>query len=56
MKTAHMNRTSFMNAPIVSLPNAATRRQVFHKILDILLISASGAGIGAMVLLLLALA
>lgn len=55
MKTAHMNHARFMNAPIVRVPNAASRRQVFHKILDTLLICASGAGIGATALLLLAL-
>ena len=36
-------------------PNAATRSEVLHKLLDAVLLAASGAAIGAMVLLLLAL-
>jgi hypothetical protein len=41
--------------PAVPYPNAATRREVLHKILDTLLVAASGMGIGAMLLLLLVL-
>ena len=36
----------------VPYPNAATRRQVFHKVLDTLLIGASGMGIAAILLFL----
>ena len=36
-------------------PNAATPRQVMHKILDTLLIAVSGMGLAAIVLFLLAL-
>ena len=36
-------------------PNAATRREVFQKLLDGAVVAVSGAGIGAVVLLLLAL-
>lgn len=36
-------------------PNAATRRELLHRVLDYLLVALSGAGIGAMVLLVLAL-
>ena len=32
-------------------PNAATRREILHKILDAALVAASGMGIAAMVLL-----
>ena len=39
----------------VSLPNAATRRQVIQRVLDSLLMAASGAGLGAAILLLLVL-
>ena len=37
-------------------PNAASRRQIFDKVIDLLLMGASGAGAAAIVLLLLALA
>ncbi len=36
-------------------PNAATRREVFQKILDAVLVAASGMGIAAIVLLCLVL-
>ena len=36
-------------------PNAATRREILHKVLDTLLIAASGMGIAAMLLLYLVL-
>lgn len=36
-------------------PNAATTKEVFHKLLDGVLIAASGAGLAAMLLLLMAL-
>lgn len=40
----------------VPYPNAATRRQVAHKILDTLLLAASGMGIAVILLFLLVLA
>ncbi len=40
----------------IPLPNAATRRQMLHKTLDSLLMAASGAGLGAVILLLLTMA
>lgn len=52
MKTA-ICKTNYR--PTVSYPNAATRREVLHKILDTLLVAASGMGIGAMLLLLMVL-
>ena len=42
--------------PAFPYPNAATRRQVANKVLDLLLMAAVGAGLAAMLLLLLALA
>lgn len=36
-------------------PNAATRRELLHKLLDYALVTVSGIGIGAMLLLALAL-
>ena len=40
----------------VPLPNAATPEELLHRTLDSLLMAASGAGLGAIVLLLLTLA
>lgn len=40
----------------VPYPNAASRRQIIEKVIDLLLMAASGAGAAAMVLLMLALA
>lgn len=37
--------------PAIPYPNAATRREVFHKVLDTLLVAASGMGIAAILLL-----
>ena len=37
--------------PVIPYPNAATRREVLHKILDTLLVAASGMGIAAILLL-----
>lgn len=42
--------------PSVPLPNAATPQQVLHRMVDMLLMAAAGAGFGAMILLMLALA
>lgn len=41
--------------PSIAYPNAATRREVLHKVLDTLLVAVSGMGIGAMLLLLMVL-
>ena len=40
---------------VIPYPNAATRREMFQKVLDTLLVAASGMGIGAMLLLLMVL-
>ena len=37
--------------PSIPYPNAATQREVLHKILDALLVAASGMGIAAILLL-----
>ena len=52
MKTAICKSTYRAIAPY---PNAATRREVIHKVLDTLLVAVSGMGIGAMLLLLMVL-
>ena len=51
MKTTIINEKSTL-----PYPNAATRRQIANKVLDLLLMAAVGAGIAAMLLFLLALA
>lgn len=52
MKTAvcKLNRQS-----AIPYPNAATRAEVLHKLLDTLLVAASGMGVGAILLLLMVL-
>ncbi len=50
MKTTNLCRQA------LPYPNAATRRQIVNRILDMLLMAAIGAGLGAMLLLGLALA
>ena len=54
MKTAAV-RPAFMARPVVPLPNAVSRRQVLHKVLDGILIAVSGVGIATMLLVLLTL-
>lgn len=53
MKTAVINK---MDYPLAPYPNAATRREIMHKVLDHLLIVASCAGVSAVILLLVTLA
>ena len=53
MKTAVINK---MDYPLAPYPNAATRREILHKLVDHLLIIASSAGIAAAILLLIAMA
>lgn len=53
MKTAVINK---MELPLAPYPNAATRREIMHKIVDHLLIMASCAGIASVILLLFAMA
>jgi hypothetical protein len=53
MKTAMI--TQDKNRPALPYPNAATRRQILNKILDLLLTGAIGAGIAAMLLFLMVL-
>ena len=53
MKTAVLNPIDF---PLAPYPNAATTREILHKVVNHLLIIASCAGIAAVILLLFALA
>ncbi len=52
MKTA-VCKSSYR--PTIPYPNAATRREILHKVLDTLLVAASGMGLAAIVLLFLVL-
>lgn len=56
MKTAAMNRSSYVSQPNLPYPNAATRRELVKKFLDLLLVAAMGAGAAAMFLLIMVLA
>lgn len=56
MKTAAVYPSVRSARPRIPYPNAASRRQVFAKAVDFLLMAASGAGAAAIVLFLLALA
>jgi len=53
MKTAVINK---MELPLAPYPNAATRREVLHEIVDHLLMIASCAGIASVILLMFAIA
>ena len=50
MKTA-ICKSTYRPTANLPYPNAATRREVFHKLLDTALLAASGMGIAAMLLL-----
>ena len=56
MKTATIRRTKMNSAPVVPYPNAATRQEMLHKLLDLVLVCAMGAGTAACLLLFLVLA
>ena len=49
-------KTTAMQKRAPAYPTAATRRQVAHKVLDLLLMAAIGAGAAAVALFILALA
>ena len=51
MKVMTVSHQNFK--PAIPYPNAATRRQVFHKVLDTVLITASGIAITVMLTFLL---
>ena len=56
MKTTAIYSVTRPGKSHVAYPNSASRRQVANRIVDLLLMAASGAGAAAMVLFLLALA
>ncbi len=53
MKTLTLNKMEF---PLAPYPNAATRRELLHRLLDHLLVIASCAGVAVIALFLAALA
>lgn len=55
MKTTVLYRSDYAHRPNLPYPNAATRREMFSKILDLLLVAALGAGAAAILLFLAAL-
>lgn len=55
MKSAVIYNPDFAKQPRVPYPNAATRKELFHKALDLLLVAAIGVGCAASLLLMLAL-
>ena len=55
MKTAAVKRTTFNNMPVIPYPNAATKEEIIHKTLDLLLVAAIGAGLAACLIFLIAL-
>lgn len=50
MLSTHAKKVNFWNEPIIDLPNAATRRQILHKIMDTALLVASCVGVMAIML------
>lgn len=56
MKTAVTYRTDYAPQPNLPYPNAATRRELINKAVDLLLVAAIGVGAAAILLFLLALA
>ena len=44
-EVTQMKQTSFMNKPFVNVPNAATRREVLHQMLDRILVAVSCLGL-----------
>ncbi len=53
MKTAVTTKSGFMARPVVPFPNSVSRRQLLHKILDVILVAPSGMGIAVTLLVLL---
>lgn len=52
MRRLRRIKNQFMARRVVPLPNALNHRQLCHKIIDTLLIAASGVGITVMLMLL----
>lgn len=55
MKTATLRKHDVNTLPELPYPNAASRRELLHKLLDLLLVGAMGAGAAAILLLVMVL-
>jgi len=55
MKAATITQRNFANRPHAPYPNAATYKELAHKMLDLLLMAAIGTGAAAILLFLLVL-
>lgn len=55
MKTATLRKHTAHTIPNLPYPNAASRKEIFNKVLDLLLVAAIGAGAAAILLFLLVL-
>ena len=56
MKTTAMHRRKVNTRPNIPYPNAATKKEIMHKVLDTLLSAAYGAAFATIVLFFLAVA
>lgn len=56
MKTVTAHRADLASLPNLPYPNAATKRQIFDRFLELLLMGALGIGAAAILLFILALA
>lgn len=56
MKTATMRQMQTGRTPMFPYPNSATRKEMLHKFLDLILVGIIGAGLAACLLFFLALA
>ena len=55
MKATALYRSDYANRPHVPYPNAATRREILNKLLDLLTMAALGVGAAAILLFLVTL-
>ncbi len=55
MKTTAIYRTDYAPRPNLPFPNAATRKDILHRFLDLLLMGALGMGAAAILLFMLVL-
>lgn len=56
MKTATIRQRQITKAPAIPYPNAATKQEILHKFLDLILVGAIGAGLAACLLFFLTIA
>ena len=52
MQTTTINRSRLTADPVSPYPNAATKQELLHKFLDLLLVALIGAGLSATMLFL----